>query len=127
MLREQYPAIGTKVSFIRVNALQAPEQGHGVILGITLDPNKRLMAHIDTGQEKVNVHFESLNPTGIYIEKFASGIKQIKEISDEGNKLVKEIVEKYNKKVDDIYADLFGEPVVFEAETSQNNDDSVSQ
>ncbi len=117
MLQTLYPTIGSTVSFIRQNNLGEPEKGKGIVLGITLDVNKRLMAHIDVGTEKVNVDISSLNPSEEYIAQFSAALKKIKEISDEGNGKVKEIVLEYNKQVDEVYLQLLGEPVVFEAES----------
>lgn len=115
--KQVFLPIGTKVTYIRQNSLEAPETGSGTILGYALDPNKRQLAHLEThtdNKEKINVDVACLNPSGEYIEKYADAIKDIKELSEEGNGKVAEIVAKYNKAVDEVFETFLSEPVVLE-------------
>ncbi len=114
MLQTLYPTIGSKVNYIRQAATGVPEQGAGIILGLALDAHKRLIAHIDTGVEKINVNFANLNPDEQKSQEFSACMDKVKQISDEGNAKVREIVEEYNKLVDVEYNTFFGEAVVFE-------------
>jgi hypothetical protein len=115
MLQTLYPTIGTVVNFVRTNTLEAPEVGKGTVFGFGLDPNKRIMAHIELlgTTERVNVDLNCLEPTEEFIAAYAQTIKEIKSLSNEGNEKVKVLVEDYNKRVDNLYSKVLGEPIIF--------------
>lgn len=109
--------IGTKVTYVRQNALEDPERGSGTILGYSIDANKRQTAHIEKhteNKEKINVDVKALNPSEKYLKDFAQAIKAIKEISEEGNGKVQEIVLKYNRLVDEIFDEVLSKPIKFD-------------
>lgn len=114
-----YPIIGTKVTYIRQNQLGEAERGSGTVLGIGLDANKRITAHLELDndkKDKVNVDTACLNPSEDFIQDFAIAIKKIEVITKEGNSKVQELVELYNKQVEKCYDNVLGKPVVFDGD-----------
>lgn len=113
-----YPAIGQKVEYVRQGADGEIETGKARILALTLDPDKRLVAHLDKeameGSEKFNVDVGCLNPSNGFIERFTAATKMVLELSGEGNGKVQEIVAEYNEKVNQAYTGVLGKPLIFE-------------
>lgn len=114
-----YPALGSKVSYVRYNEKQELDQGEAFVIAISLNHDKRIMTLLtkEPGNHqapKFNVDINLLNPSAEAVEKFVTNTNTIKALSEEGNGKVKELVAEYNQKVDAQYAEILSVPVSFE-------------
>lgn len=118
MKTETYPKIGQRVDYVRQTSDGGVQTGTARILALTIDPNKRLMAHLDTekaeGSEKFNVHVTCLNPSAEFIDQFTKVMNDVTALSTEGNGKVSEVVAEYNQRVDVLQAEVLGEAISFE-------------
>ena len=125
MRKQEYPAIGSKVSFIRQDHNLNVVAGTGMILAICMDAEKRLCAHIqpdnmipDADAErpaKINVDLACLNPSPEFVELFNKRSEEVKALTAEGNGKARDIVAEYNQRIDAIKNDLLGSAIELEA------------
>ena len=134
MIKTLYPQMGSTIKYIRQNVNSEIETGSGVVVGLALDPNKRLIVHIEkplitpgAPADRINVDLLGLNPTRDYIELYTNKMKEIKTLSNEGNDKMKRIMDQYNGLVEDLYSTILGQPIEFVTANEtviENSDDS---
>ena len=112
MTNENYPLLGSKVKFIRVNQeTSALSDGVGIVKAIMLDPNNRVQVQVHDGVNAWNIDIVCVNPSNGVKALYADLIKNVQAISEEGNELVRSTVEVYNENVKLAYDAVLGEPV----------------
>ena len=112
MTNENYPLLGSKVKFIRVNQeTSALSDGVGIVKAIMLDPNNRVQVQVHDGVNAWNIDIVCVNPSDGVKALYADLIKNVQAISEEGNELVRSTVEVYNENVKLAYDAVLGEPV----------------
>ena len=113
--------IGSTVSYLKADAKTAEiEKGNGTLIAIFLNPDKRMMAQVDTGELDpsgshvvINVDYGTLNCNDKYERAYKKLIPAVKAVSEEGNALVAVTVDEYNDKVQALYTATLGAPLVF--------------
>lgn len=122
MKTASYPRIGSVVSYIRQGSNGQPVEGSGVVQGIILDPNKRLMVHLGTDETdpetgnklRQNVHVSCLFPSDDFKASFKATLEAAQKLGEEGNGEVKKVVAEYNQRVSEAQAPVLGDAVVFD-------------
>tara|TARA_R110000851_G_scaffold332934_2_gene510501 strand:+ start:2167 stop:2532 length:366 start_codon:yes stop_codon:yes gene_type:complete len=111
----KYPVIGEEINYMRATMSGEIFQGVGIAKAIFLDPRNRLMVGIVDTQsgDNWNIDLIGVNPSKATITAYEVIMGQVKDISEEGNKLVTETVAVYNDKVEALYTELLGAPVDF--------------
>lgn len=116
-----YPKIGTRAKYIRVNPQTKEfEEGSSLILAICLDPQKRIMAHMqgiplpDGNTGNFNVDLNCLEPSDDFKAKFKAVKDRVEATSQEGNGKIAALVAEYNQAVENAYTSVLGEPVEFD-------------
>lgn len=121
MKTDTYPALGSRVSFVRQGVGTGIIEGEGIVMGIVLDISKRVMVSVETdevhesGQKtRRNVHVSSLFPSDEYKAAFKASLDAVEALSQEGNGKAGEIVAEYNRRVDEAQQPVLGVPVEFD-------------
>lgn len=121
MKKENYPAMGAKVSFIRVTDEQKVLEGKGHIQAIFLDPNKRIMAQVreeaisnDVDAKVWNIDLKCVEPSTETKKAYVELVKEIKDITEKGNTEAQKVVASFNEEIEEKYSALLGEPVELE-------------
>lgn len=105
------PTLGEKVKYLYADKDGSILRGNGNVKSIFLDPNNRIMVGVLDGDKMFNVDLIGVNYDKGVEKLYQELIKEVKEISEEGNKLAKEIVDKYNGEVEKAYSAKLGAPI----------------
>ncbi len=120
MKTASYPALGSKVSFVR---LAFPEKqivtGEGIVIAILLDALKRPVVQLEQtsgdGQRSAfNVDLNCLNPSVEQVEGFKAAMERVQSLEAEGNAESARVVAEYNQRITVAYSGFLGEPVTFD-------------
>lgn len=130
-----YPALGSKVHYIKQNPQTgAVETGYAIVEAICLDHTKRPMAHLskpsvgtDAPHDRFNVDLGSLDRDAEYAAKFAQIAEQVQDLGKEGNAKAAEVITEYNLKVDAVRDELLGQKVEFDVlEETEGTDETAA-
>lgn len=107
-----YPELNSSIKYIRQDyETKKIVSGEGIVKGIFLDPNNRVLVSVKDEENKYNIDLAAVNPTKEFTKLYKEKLKEITEISKEGNDKAQATVDEYNKLVDKIYDDLLGKPL----------------
>lgn len=107
--------LGTKVDYIRQDTeKQELVKSEGIIKGIFLSPENRVLVNIKDGDSSYNVDYNAVNYTEEFENVYNDVLIKVKKVSKEGNDKVQELVSEYNDLVDEMYNTILGEPVEVE-------------
>lgn len=118
-----YPALGSKVGYIRQTGPEnVIETGQAIVEAICLDHTKRVMAHLskpnaetNAPHDRFNVDLQLLDPSEETVAKFTEMAHNIQEAALEHNLRAKSIIDEGNVKIDAHRDQLLGTPVEFDA------------